>query len=151
MMPTSQKEINQREKDLYYTVLGFLKKIRKAGKTTAKEWNEYRSAIKSVALTADMGKAADLWTMDNLDQFSPDKTQLPPLNDMDAVARISPKFASQLMEAMYYGMLNLTQANLISDEIQDADPECVSTASLEELLVKLWIGNAKSYRKVITN
>jgi hypothetical protein len=55
------------------------------------------------------------------------------------------------MEAMYYGMLNLTQANLISDEIQDADPECVSTASLEELLVKLWIGNAKSYRKVVTN
>ena len=44
MMPTSQKEINQREKDLYYTVLGFLKRIRKAGKTTAKEWNEYRSA-----------------------------------------------------------------------------------------------------------
>ena len=70
---------------------------------------------------------------------------------MDAVAKISPKFASQLMEAMYYGMLNLTQANLISDEIQDADPDCVSTASLEELLVKLWIGNAKSYRKVITN
>jgi hypothetical protein len=151
MVPTSQKEINQREKDLYYTVLSFLKKIRKAGKTTAKEWDEYRSAIKNVAMTADMGKAADLWTMDNLDQFSPDKTQLPPLNDMDAVARISPKFASQLMEAMYYGMLNLTQANLISDEIQDADPECVSTASLEELLVKLWIGNAKSYRKVITN
>ena len=114
MMPTSQKEINRREKDLYYTVLGFLKKIRKAGKTTAKEWNEYRSAIKSVALTADMGKAADLWTMDNLDQFSPDKSQLPPLNDMEYVARVSPE-------------------------------------SLEELLVKLWIGNAKSYRKTIMN
>ena len=151
MVPTSQREINQREKDLYYTVLGFLKKIRKAGKTTAKEWDEYRSAIKRVAMTADMGKAADLWTMDNLDQFSPDNNQLPPLNDMDYVANVSPKFASQLMEAMYYGMLNLTQANLISDEIQDADPEMVSTASLEELLVKLWIGNAKSYRKVVAN
>ena len=151
MVPTSQKEINQREKDLYYTVLSFLKKIRKAGKTTAKEWDEYRSAIKNVAMTADMGKAADLWTMDNLDQFSPDNNQLPPLNDMDYVANVSPKFASQLMEAMYYGMLNLTQANLISDEIQDADPEMVSTASLEELLVKLWIGNAKSYRKVVAN
>jgi hypothetical protein len=56
-----------------------------------------------------------------------------------------------LLEALYYGMLNLTQANLISDEIQDADPECVSTASLEELLVKLWIGNAKSYRKIVVN
>ncbi len=151
MMPTSQKEINQREKDLYYTVLGFLKKIRKAGKTTAKEWNEYRSAIKNVALTADMGKAADLWTMDNLDQFSPDKTQLPPLNDMEYVARVSPEFLSQLMEALYYGMLNLTQANMISDEIQDADPEFVTSASLEELLVKLWIGNAKTYRKTIMN
>ena len=29
MVPTSQKEINQREKDLYYTVLSFLKKIRR--------------------------------------------------------------------------------------------------------------------------
>ena len=84
MVPTSQREINQREKDLYYTVLSFLKKIRKAGKTTAKEWDEYRSAIKSVAMTADMGKAADLWTMDNLDQFSPDKSQLPPLNTWHA-------------------------------------------------------------------
>lgn len=148
MVPTSQKEINQREKDLYYTVLSFLKKIRKAGKTTAKEWDEYRSAIKSVAMTADMGKAADLWTMDNLDQFSPDKSQLPPLNDMEYVARVSPEFLSQLMEALYYGMLNPTQANMISDEIQDADPEYVTSASLEELLVKLWIGNAKSYRKM---
>ena len=118
MVPTSQKEINQREKDLYYTVLSFLKKIRKAGKTTAKEWDEYRSAIKNVAMTADMGKAADLWTMDNLDQFSPDKSQLPPLNDMEYVARVSPEFLSQLMEALYYGMLNPTQANMISDEIQ---------------------------------
>ena len=92
-----------------------------------------------------------MWTMDNLDQFQPDKTQLPPLNDMESVAKVSPEFLSQLLEALYYGMLNLTQANLISDEIQDADPECVSTASLEELLVKLWIGNAKSYRKIVVN
>ena len=151
MIPASKKETNQREKDLYYAVLSFLKSVRKAGKTTNVEWNAYKEKLLKIAPSDDMGKAADMWTMDNLDQFSPDKTQLPPLNDMDAVAKISPKFASQLMEAMYYGMLNLTQANLISDEIQDADPDCVSTASLEELLVKLWIGNAKSYRKVITN
>ena len=125
--------------------------VRKAGRTTDVEWREYKEKLLKIAPTPDMGKAADMWTMDNLDQFSPDNKQLPPLNDMDYVANISPKFASQLMEAMYYGMLNLTQANLISDEIQDADPECVSTASLEELLVKLWIGNAKSYRKVIEN
>ena len=48
-------------------------------------------------------------------------------------------------------MLNPTQANMISDEIQDADPEYVTSAPLEELLVKLWIGNAKSYRKMIAN
>ena len=151
MAPTSQREINQREKDLYYAVLSFLKAVRKAGKTTDAEWKAYQEKLLKIAPSPDMGKAADLWTMDNLDQFSPDKNQLPPLNDMDYVANISPKFASQLMEAMYYGMLNLTQANLISDEIQDAEPELVSTASLEELLVKLWIGNAKSYRKMIAN
>ena len=151
MAPISQRETNQREKDLYYAVLSFLKTVRKAGKTTDVEWKAYQEKLLKVAPSPDMGKAADLWTMDNLDQFSPDKNQLPPLNDMDYVANISPKFASQLMEAMYYGMLNLTQANLISDEIQDADPELVSTASLEELLVKLWIGNAKSYRKMIAN
>ena len=151
MVPASQREINQREKDLYYAVLSFLKAVRKAGNTTDAEWKAYREKLLKIAPSPDMRKAADLWTMDNLDQFSPDKNQLPPLNDMDYVANISPKFASQLMEAMYYGMLNLTQANLISDEIQDADPDCVSTASLEELLVKLWIGNAKSYRKVVTN
>ncbi len=142
MIPLSTKETNQKEKDLYYAVLSFLKKIRKAGKTTNAEWKAYKEQLLSIAPSSDMGNAADMWTMDNLDQFSPDKSQLPPVNDMDAVAKVSPKFASQLMEAMYYGMLNLTQANLISDEIQDADPECVSTASLEELLVKLWIGNA---------
>jgi hypothetical protein len=151
MAPISQRETNQREKDLYYAVLSFLKTVRKAGKTTDVEWKAYQEKLLKVAPSPDMGKAADLWTMDNLDQFSPDKNQLPPLNDMDYVANISPKFASQLMEAMYYGMLNLTQANLISDEIQDAEPELVSTASLEELLVKLWIGNAKSYRKMIAN
>ena len=151
MAPISQRETNQREKDLYYAVLSFLKTVRKAGKTTDVEWKAYQEKLLKVAPSPDMGKAADLWTMDNLDQFSPDKNQLPPLNDMDYVANISPKFASQLMEAMYYGMLNLTQANLISDEIQDAEPELFSTASLEELLVKLWIGNAKSYRKMIAN
>lgn len=151
MAPISQRETNQREKDLYYAVLSFLKTVRKAGKTTDVEWKAYQEKLLKVAPSPDMGKAADLWTMDNLDQFSPDKNQLPPLNDMDYVANISPKFASQLMEAMYYGMLNLTQANLISDEIQDAEPELVSTASLEELLVKLWIRNAKSYRKMIAN
>ena len=151
MAPVSQKETNQKEKDLYYAVLSFLKSVRRAGRTTDSEWKAYKEKLLKVAPSPDMGKAADLWTMDNLDQFSPDKNQLPPLNDMDYVANISPKFASQLMEAMYYGMLNLTQANLISDEIQDADPEMVSTASLEELLVKLWIGNAKSYRKMVTN
>ena len=151
MAPATQRETNQREKDLYYAVLSFLKAVRKAGKTTDAEWKAYQEKLLKIAPSPDMGKAADLWTMDNLDQFSPDKNQLPPLNDMDYVANISPKFASQLMEAMYYGMLNLTQANLISDEIQDAEPELVSTASLEELLVKLWIGNAKSYRKTVMN
>ncbi|MCQ2096443.1 MAG: hypothetical protein MJY87_00680 [Fibrobacter sp.] len=151
MIPSSQKEINLKEKELYYTVLSFLKKIRKAGKTTDKEWKEYRSNLKGIALTPDMGKAADMWTMDNLDQFMPDNTQLPPLNDMESIARVSPEFLSQLIEALYYGMLNLTQANMISDEIQDADPDCVTSASLEELLVKLWIGNAKTYKKMIVN
>ncbi|MCF0222141.1 MAG: hypothetical protein HUK19_07595 [Fibrobacter sp.] len=151
MIQASQKEINQKEKELYYTVLSFLKKIRKAGKTTDKEWKEYRSHLKSIALTPDMGKAADMWTMDNLDMFEPDNAMLPPLNDMEGIARVSLEFLSQLIEALYYGMLNLTQANMISDEIQDADPECVSTASLEELLVKLWIGNAKTYKKAIVN
>jgi len=151
MPPVSQKETNKKEKDLYYAVLSFLKSVRKTGRTTDTEWKAYKEKLLKVAPSPDMGKAADLWTMDNLDQFSPDKNQLPPLNDMDYMANISPKFASQLMEAMYYGMLNLTQANLISDEIQDADPDSVSTASLEELLVKLWIGNAKSYRKMVTN
>ncbi len=151
MVPVSQKETNQKEKDLYYAVLSFLKNVRKAGKTTEKEWNKYRSILKDVALSPEMSRAADMWTMDNLDQFQPDKTQLPPLNDMESVAKVSPKFLSQLMEALYYGMLNLTQANLISDEIQDADPECVSSASLEELLVKLWIGNAKTYKKLLIN
>lgn len=151
MIQSSQKEINQKEKDLYYTVLSFLKKIRKAGKTTDKEWKEYRSNIKGIALSPDMGRAADMWTMDNLDQFMPDNTMLPPLNDMESIARVSPEFLSQLIEALYYGMLNLTQANMISDEIQDADPDCVTTASLEELLVKLWIGNAKTYKKMVVN
>ena len=109
MIPLSTKETNQKEKDLYYAVLSFLKKIRKAGKTTNAEWKAYKEKLLSVAPSLDMGNAADMWTMDNLDQFSPDKSQLPPVNDMDAVAKISPKFASQLMEAMYYGMLNLTQ------------------------------------------
>jgi len=151
MIQASQKEINQKEKELYYAVLSFLKKIRKAGKTTDKEWKEYRSELKGIALTPDMGRAADMWTMDNLDQFQPDNTMLPPLNDMECVARVSPEFLSQLIEALYYGMLNLTQANMISDEIQDADPDCVTTASLEELLVKLWIGNAKTYKKMVVN
>ncbi|MBO7383961.1 MAG: hypothetical protein J6U07_05050 [Fibrobacter sp.] len=151
MNPTSTKEVNQKEKELYYAVLSFLKAVRKSGKTSDAEWRDYHKKLLSIAPTPDMGKAADMWTMDNLDQFSPDNTQLPPLNDMDYVTNISPKFASQLMEALYYGMLNLTQANLISDEIQDADPDCVSTASLEELLVKLWIGNAKSYKKIVLN
>lgn len=151
MTPGSTKENNKKEKDLYYAVLSFLKAVRKSGKTSDVEWKEYQEKLLKVAPSPDMGLAADMWTMDNLDQFSPDKSMLPPLNDMDYVANISPKFASQLMEAMYYGMLNLTQANLISDEIQDAEPDCVSTASLEELLVKLWIGNAKSYKKVIKN
>ena len=151
MVPVSQKETNQKEKDLYYAVLSFLKNVRKAGKTTEKEWNKYRSILKDVALSPEMSRAADMWTMDNLDQFQPDKSQLPPLNDMESVAKVSPKFLSQLMEALYYGMLNLTQANLISDEIQDADPDCVSSASLEELLVKLWIGNAKTYKKLLIN
>ena len=151
MPPVSQKETNQKEKDLYYAVLSFLKSVRKAGKTTDVEWKAYQEKLQKIAPTPDMGKAADLWTMDNLDQFSPDKSQLPPLNDMEYVARVSPEFLSQLMEALYYGMLNPTQANMISDEIQDADPEFVTSASLEELLVKLWIGNAKSYRKTIMN
>lgn len=151
MIPVSQREANQKEKDLYYAVLSFLKKIRKAGKTTDKEWKEYRSELKGIALSPDMGRAADMWTMDNLDQFQPDNTMLPPLNDMECIARVSPAFLSQLIEALYYGMLNLTQANMISDEIQDADPDCVTTASLEELLVKLWIGNAKTYKKMIMN
>ncbi len=151
MIQASQKEINQKEKELYYTVLSFLKKIRKAGKTTDQEWKEYRSNIKGIALSPDMGRAADMWTMDNLDQFQPDNTMLPPLNDMESIARVSLEFLSQLLEALYYGMLNLTQANMISDEIQDADPDCVTTASLEELLVKLWIGNAKTYKKMVMN
>lgn len=151
MISTSQKEANQKEKNLYYAVLSFLKKIRKAGKTTDKEWTEYRTSLKGVAPSPDLSRAADMWTMDNLDQFTPDNSQLPPLNDMETIARVSPEFLSQLLEALYYGMLNITQANMISDEIQDADPDCVSAASLEELLVKLWIGNARTYKKTIVN
>ncbi|MCF0222939.1 MAG: hypothetical protein HUK20_01600 [Fibrobacter sp.] len=151
MVPVSSKETAKKELDLYNTVLSFLKKIRKNGKTTSKEWSEYRSQINGIGLNEDLRKAADLWTMDNLDQFAPDNDQLPPLNDVDFMANISPRFASQLMEALYYGMLNPTQANMISDEIQDADPDAVSTVSLEELLVKIWIGNANSYKKMIVN
>lgn len=151
MIPTTIKEQTQKEKELYRTVLSFLKRIRKAGKTTQKEWWDYRDELKKHAPTLEMQKAADMWTMENLDQFQPDNNQLPPLNDMDSIAKVSPTFLSQLIEALYYGMLNLTQANLISDEIQDADPDCVSTASLEDLLVKLWIGNAKTYKKTIVN
>ena len=151
MIPATQKEINQKEKDLYYAVLSFLKEIRKSGKTSDADWKAYQKKLLSIAPSLDMGRAADMWTMDNLDQFCPDNHQLPPLNDMDAIANVSPHFASLLMEALYYGMLNLTQANMISDEIQDADPENVTTVSLEELLVKLWIGNAKSYKKMVVN
>ena len=68
-----------------------------------------------------------------------------------SLSRQNGKSLGLVVPRMNYGMLNLTQANLISDEIQDADPGCVSTASLEELLVKLWIGNAKSYRKTVKN
>ncbi|WP_297945077.1 hypothetical protein [uncultured Fibrobacter sp.] len=151
MTQASTKETVQKEKNLYYTVLSFLKGVRKKGRTTQKEWGDYRALLKKLSLSPEMYKAADMWAMDNLDQFHPETAQLPPLNDMEAIAKVSKEFLSQLMEALYYGMLNQTQANLISDEIQDADPECVSTASLEDLLVKLWIGNAKSYRKMVTN
>lgn len=151
MSTASPRETVQKEKDLYYTVLSFLKGVRKKGKTTSKEWGVYLDSLKGLSLSAEMYQAANMWAMDNLDQFHPETTQLPPVNDMEAIARVSKEFLSQLMEALYYGMLNLTQANLISDEIQDADPDCVSTASLEDLLVKLWIGNAKTYKKIILN
>lgn len=151
MNPASPRETVQKEKDLYYTVLSFLKGVRKKGKTTSKEWGAYLDTLKGLSLSPEMYQAANMWAMDNLDQFHPETAQLPPLNDMEAVGRISKEFLSQLMEALYYGMLNLTQANLISDEIQDADPDCVSTASLEDLLVKLWIGNAKTYKKIVLN
>lgn len=151
MSTASPRETVQKEKDLYYTVLSFLKGVRKKGKTTSKEWGVYLDSLKGLSLSPEMYQAANMWAMDNLDQFHPETTQLPPVNDMEAIARVSKEFLSQLMEALYYGMLNLTQANLISDEIQDADPDCVSTASLEDLLVKLWIGNAKTYKKIILN
>lgn len=151
MNTASPRETVQKEKDLYYAVLSFLKDVRKKGKTTSKEWSTYLDTLKGLSLSPEMYQAANMWAMDNLDQFHPETTQLPPLNDMEAVGRVSKEFLSQLMEALYYGMLNLTQANLISDEIQDADPDCVSTASLEDLLVKLWIGNAKTYKKVVLN
>lgn len=151
MSTASPRETVQKEKDLYYTVLSFLKGVRKKGKTTSKEWGVYLDTLKGLSLSPEMYQAANMWAMDNLDQFHPETTQLPPVNDMEAIARVSKEFLSQLMEALYYGMLNLTQANLISDEIQDADPDCVSTASLEDLLVKLWIGNAKTYKKIILN
>lgn len=151
MNPASPREIVQKEKDLYYTVLSFLKGVRKKGKTNSKEWGSYLDTLKNLSLSPEMYQAANMWAMDNLDQFHPETAQLPPLNDMEAIAKVSKEFLSQLMEALYYGMLNLTQANLISDEIQDADPDCVSTASLEDLLVKLWIGNAKTYKKIILN
>ncbi|MCF0216476.1 MAG: hypothetical protein HUK21_08390 [Fibrobacteraceae bacterium] len=149
-IPTSKEEA-KREKDLYHTVLSFLRNVRKAGRTNSTEWEQYRGKLKALSLEPDLFKAADMWTMDNLDQFTPDKKMLPPLNDMEAVAKISPEFLSQLLEALFYGMLNLTQANLISDEIQDADPEFISRESLEELLVKLWMGNARSYKKMTMN
>ena len=76
MPPVSQKETNQKEKDLYYAVLSFLKSVRKAGRTTDVEWREYKEKLLKIAPTPDMGKAADMWTMDNLDQFSPDNKQL---------------------------------------------------------------------------
>ena len=63
MIPVSQKETNQREKDLYYAVLSFLKSVRKAGKTTAKEWNEYRSKLTGIAPSPEMSMATDMWTM----------------------------------------------------------------------------------------
>lgn len=147
----STKESSRKERDLYYTVLSFLKDVRKKGKTTTKEWGDYRNTLKGLSLSPEMYKAADMWAMDNLDQYKPETSQMPPLNDMESIAKVSKEFLSQLMEALYYGMLNLTQANLISDEIQDADPECVSTASLEDLLIKLWIGNAKTYKKIVVN
>ena len=151
MNSASTRESFKKEKDLYYTVLSFLKDVRKKGKPTPKEWSNYLKHLKGLSLSPEMYKAADMWAMENLDQFHPETTMLPPLNDMEAVGNVSKEFLSQLMEALYYGMLNLTQANLISDEIQDADPDCITTASLEDLLVKLWIGNAKTYKKIILN
>lgn len=151
MILYTQKSITQQEKVLYDTVLSFLKKIRKAGKTSAQEWSDYRATIGNIAPNAALGKAADIWTIDNIDLFAPNHTQLPQLNDMEFVAQISPKFYSQLIEALYYGMLNPMQANMISDELQDADPDCVSIASLEELMVKLWISNAKTYKTATVN
>ena len=62
MIPASQKEMNQREKDLYYAVLSFLKSVRKAGKTTNVEWNAYKEKLLKIAPSDDMGKAADMWT-----------------------------------------------------------------------------------------
>ena len=81
MTASSTKETVQKEKNLYYTVLSFLKGVRKKGRTTQKEWGDYRALLKKLSLSPEMYKAADMWAMDNLDQFHPETAQLPPLND----------------------------------------------------------------------
>ena len=50
MPPVSQKETNQKEKDLYYAVLSFLKSVRKAGRTT-EDVNKLLEALANVLRT----------------------------------------------------------------------------------------------------
>jgi len=128
----------------YFKVLGFLKRVRKAGKTNPKEWKDFRRELSGCALAPDLLNAIDFWTMENLESHDPGHVRPRVLHEYEE--RLIPvQSHDEYLEAVRYGMVSPIQGEQVIDELMEGGPQRVQPETMMDSLERKWTKNVRNY------
>ena len=147
MTSKNAQDLNSRE--IYLTVLNFLKKAYKKGpqKVNAKEWESFRDKLKSSSLSAEEAKAVSFWTMENLVCHKPSRVHPRALQEFEARSFSGPVH-SEFVEAVQFGLVSEMQGENILDEFLETSSQAVLPDRMLTSLSRMWARNIQGYQSV---
>ena len=146
---TSKNAQDMNSREIYLTVLNFLKKAYKKGpqKVNAKYWESFRDKLKSSSLSAEEAKAVSFWTMENLVCHKPSRVQPRALQEFEERIFSGPVH-SEFVEAVQFGMVSEMQGENILDEFLETSSQAVLPDRMLTSLSRMWARNIQGYQSV---
>mgnify|MGYP006988828482 FL=1 len=147
MTSKNAQDLNSRE--IYLTVLNFLKMAYKKGlqKVNAKEWESFRDKLKNSSLSAEEAKSVSFWTMENLVCHKPSRVQPRALQEFEERIFSGPVH-SEFVEAVQFGMVSEMQGENILDEFLETTSQAVLPDRMLTSLSRMWVRNIQGYQSV---